>query len=238
MLTKFLDPKNDLAFRRVFGTEKNKDILIHFLSDILNHQDIGEIKDVTFGPSVPDSEIIAEKKGIVQVLCQDKNGLQCLVAMYVAETNKLYQQGRYYAADIYNSPLDDKCDPQRYEGVASIFITNFDMFPGKSAVQSEHVYLDSKTLEHHLKGFSFTVIDLPKFTKKVEELTDIREKWYYYLRHAPETTPEVYAKLVKDAPILERAYQELEASSWSAEDLAIYEQIKKRDRDSASMSLA
>lgn len=34
-LSKFLDPKNDVAFRRVFGTEKNKDILIHFLNDIL-----------------------------------------------------------------------------------------------------------------------------------------------------------------------------------------------------------
>ena len=38
MLDKFLDPKNDLAFKRVFGSEKNKDILIQFLNDILNHQ--------------------------------------------------------------------------------------------------------------------------------------------------------------------------------------------------------
>jgi hypothetical protein len=38
MLDKFLDPKNDLAFKRVFGSEKNKDILIPFLNDILDHQ--------------------------------------------------------------------------------------------------------------------------------------------------------------------------------------------------------
>ncbi|MGI4775698.1 MAG: PD-(D/E)XK nuclease family transposase, partial [Janthinobacterium lividum] len=33
-VSKFLDPKNDIAFRRIFGTEKNKDILIHFVNDI------------------------------------------------------------------------------------------------------------------------------------------------------------------------------------------------------------
>ena len=50
MLTKFLDPKNDFAFKRVFGTEKNKDILIQFLNDILNHRYIGQISEVTFLP--------------------------------------------------------------------------------------------------------------------------------------------------------------------------------------------
>ncbi|EKE10005.1 MAG: hypothetical protein ACD_16C00090G0003, partial [uncultured bacterium] len=39
MLTKFLDPKNDFAFKKIFGTEKNKDILIHFLNDMLTFKD-------------------------------------------------------------------------------------------------------------------------------------------------------------------------------------------------------
>ena len=52
MLTKFLDPKNDFAFKRVFGTEKNKAILIQFLNDILNHRYIGQIRAVFFLPPV------------------------------------------------------------------------------------------------------------------------------------------------------------------------------------------
>ena len=35
MLCKFLDPKNDVAFKKIFGNEKNQDILIHFLNDVL-----------------------------------------------------------------------------------------------------------------------------------------------------------------------------------------------------------
>lgn len=46
--TKFLDPKNDVAFRRIFGSEKNKDILIHFINDVLELKDGDMVKEVTF----------------------------------------------------------------------------------------------------------------------------------------------------------------------------------------------
>lgn len=39
MLSKFLDPKNDIAFRRIFGSERNKDILIHFINRLLSKLD-------------------------------------------------------------------------------------------------------------------------------------------------------------------------------------------------------
>ena len=62
----------------------------------------------------------------------------------------------------------------------------------------------------------------------------IREKWYYYLKHAPETTPETYTSLVADALALKRFYDELERFSWSAAELARYKQITKRNRDNAA----
>jgi hypothetical protein len=45
-MSKFLDPKNDFAFKRIFGTERNKDILIQFLNDILDFKTPTQIKDV------------------------------------------------------------------------------------------------------------------------------------------------------------------------------------------------
>lgn len=47
MLHKFLDPKNDIAFKKIFGTEKNKDILIHFLNDMITFKERSPIKEVT-----------------------------------------------------------------------------------------------------------------------------------------------------------------------------------------------
>ena len=71
MLGKFLDPKNDVAFRKIFGTEKNKDILIHFLNDILIFQGNRPIKQVTFLKTIQDPEIASKKTSIVDILCED-----------------------------------------------------------------------------------------------------------------------------------------------------------------------
>jgi hypothetical protein len=61
MLTKFLDPKNDVAFRKIFGTEKNKDILIHFINDMITFKEGRQIVDVTFLKTIQDPETAAKK---------------------------------------------------------------------------------------------------------------------------------------------------------------------------------
>ena len=238
MLDKFLDPKNDLAFKRVFGSEKNKDILIPFLNDILDHQYIGEIREITFLPTVQAPEVVANKQSIVDVLCQDQHGIQYIVEMQVTATAGFEKRAQYYAARAYSGQLFAGDDYQKLRDVIFLAITNFTMFPDESAIKSDHIILNKKTYSHKLKGFSFTFIELPKFTKKIEELTSLIDRWYYYLKHAPSTTEEEYDKLVKDFPALQRAYDELKQFSWSQEDLDRYEQITKRNRDSASILLA
>ena len=186
-------------------------MLIHFFNDIINQKGIREGKDLTFGPSVPDAARISQNKGILQVLCQDRNSLECLVAMYVARTAKFYEQGRYDAAAIKK-----EANPQQSKGMASLAITSFNIFSGNFLVRSKYVYTNTETFKDTLKDFSFTVIDLSKITKKkAKKPTDIKEKWYEALMHAPEPEipPEVDAKLVKDLPILKRSYQELQASA-------------------------
>ena len=70
---KFLDPKNELAFIRIFGSEKNKDILIHFLNDIFANQ-TSPIINVTFLKMVQEPEIASQRVSIVDVLCEASNG--------------------------------------------------------------------------------------------------------------------------------------------------------------------
>ncbi|CAN2102248.1 PD-(D/E)XK nuclease family transposase [Wolbachia endosymbiont of Kradibia gibbosae] len=89
-LSKFLDPKNDVAFRRIFGTEKNKDILIHFLNDILGFTGKDEIKEIEFLSTIQDAEIASKKQSIVDVLCRDENGVQVIVEMVRPESLRSY----------------------------------------------------------------------------------------------------------------------------------------------------
>lgn len=81
MLSKFLDPKNDFAFRRIFGSERNKDILIHFLNDIIVFKEASPILDVTFLKTNQNPEIASQKTSIVDILCKDTQGNQYIVEM-------------------------------------------------------------------------------------------------------------------------------------------------------------
>ncbi len=89
-LSKFLDPKNDISFKRIFGTEKNKDILIHFLNDILGFTGKSAIKDIEFLSTIQDPDIASKKQSIVDVLCRDENGLQVIVEMVRPESLRSY----------------------------------------------------------------------------------------------------------------------------------------------------
>ena len=74
MLSKFLDPKNDIAFKKIFGNEKNKDILIHFLNDMLVFKENKPITSVTFLTTVQDPKIASQKTSIVDIMCSDAFG--------------------------------------------------------------------------------------------------------------------------------------------------------------------
>ncbi|MGB7128141.1 MAG: PD-(D/E)XK nuclease family transposase, partial [Candidatus Rhabdochlamydia sp.] len=73
-LPRYLDPKNDIAFKKIFGSEKNKDILIHFLNDILSSFKKNPIVDVEFLPTILNPETARQKLSMVDVLCKDKEG--------------------------------------------------------------------------------------------------------------------------------------------------------------------
>ncbi|GFQ72503.1 transposase [Trichonephila clavata] len=105
-LSKFLNVRNDYAFKRIFGTEKNKDILIHFLNDILDLTDDNQIKDVSFLSPIQDPVIASQKQSIVDVLCVDSTGVKTIIEMQVAKTRGFEKRAQYYAAKAYSSQAD------------------------------------------------------------------------------------------------------------------------------------
>ena len=106
MLAKFLDPKNDVAFKRIFGTEMHKNILIHFLNDMLGFSLGEKIQQVFFLKTAQDPDIASKKQSIVDVLCTDEKGSQYIVEMQVARTTGFEKRAQYYAAKAYVSQMN------------------------------------------------------------------------------------------------------------------------------------
>ncbi|WCR53288.1 MAG: hypothetical protein PG981_000310 [Wolbachia endosymbiont of Ctenocephalides orientis wCori] len=234
-ISKFLDPKNDIAFRRVFGSTSNKDILIHFLNDILNLTGVNQITDVSFSSPIQDPVIASQKQSIVDVLCTDSTGIQFICEMQVAKTTGFEKRAQYYAAKAYLSQAHKGDEYHNLKEVIFIAICDFILFPGKLAYKSDHVTLDKMTYQHNLKDFSFTFIELPKFKKNKEnQLVNIVEKWIYFFKYAEETSEEDLKKIIGSDIIIGRAYSELNQFNWTKEERFAYDQAKKRTDDHLS----
>ncbi|QOD37971.1 Rpn family recombination-promoting nuclease/putative transposase [Candidatus Wolbachia massiliensis] len=231
-LSKFLDPKNDIAFRRIFGTEKNKDILIHFLNDILGLTGKDEIREIEFLSTIMDAEIASKKQSIVDVLCRDENGVQVIVEMQVAKTKGFEKRAQYYAAKAYSRQADKGEQYQDLKEIIFIAIADCILFPDKSEYKSKHTIRDENTNAHDLKDFYFTFIELPKFPKtKEDQLENIVEKWIYFFKYADETNEKELEKIIGSDAIIEKAYEELNRFNWSEKEFIAYEQEIKRIRD-------
>ena len=235
-LSKFLDPKNDIAFKRVFGSENHKDILIHFINDILELKDSEQIESVEFLSPIQDPEIAYKKQSIIDVLCRDKNGVQIIVEMQVAPTKGFEKRAQYYAAKAYSRQLNSGSgEDGRYENLKEVIfiaIANCTIFKDKAEYKSDHVILDKNSYEHDLQDFSFTFIELPKFKKdKISELETIIEKWCYFFKYAANTSEEDLKKLIGSDLVINQAYEALNQFNWTEQELIAYEQELKRIRD-------
>ena len=221
---KFLDPKNDYAFKRIFGTEKNKDILIHFLNDIFART-TNPIEEVTFLKSSQDPKLAAERQSIVDVLCQDMEGNRFIIEMQVGHEKGFEKRAQFYASRAYIDQRDSGVAYQDLQSVTFLAIMDFVLFPKKAEYVCHHQMLDIKTHERDLKDFSFSFIELPKFKAHSNQLQTLTQKWCYFFKSAQKTTEADLIDIIGPDIIIKKAYDELDRFSWSKEDLQIYEAV-------------
>jgi predicted transposase/invertase (TIGR01784 family) len=224
MFGKFLDPKNDLAFKRIFGSERNKDILIHFVNDIFDLSK-NPVEEVTFLETNQNPRIAAERSSSVDILCRDQKGNRFIVEMQVAYDSSFEKRAQYYAAKTYIEQRDRGIEYKDLKQVTFLAITNFTIFSQKQGYLSHHHILDTRTGERDLKDFSFSFLQLPQFNKTKDELKTILDKWAYFFKHADETKEEDLDQIIGNDVILKRAYEELNRFSWSKGDLRTYDSV-------------
>jgi predicted transposase/invertase (TIGR01784 family) len=224
MFGKFLDPKNDLAFKRIFGSERNKDILIHFVNDIFDLSK-NPVEEVTFLETNQNPRIAAERSSSVDILCRDQKGNRFIVEMQVAYDSSFEKRAQYYAAKTYIEQRDRGIEYKDLKQVTFLAITNFTIFSQKQGYLSHHHILDTKTGERDLEDFSFSFLQLPQFNKTKDQLATTVDKWAYFFKYADETKEEDLDQIIGNDLILKRAYEELNRFSWSKGDLRTYDSV-------------
>ena len=150
--------------------------------------------------------------------------------MQVAKDKGFAKRAQYYASKVYTSQMQKGEEFHELKEVIFLAIVDFVMFPNKKAYKSDHVILDRDSYENDLKDFSFTFLELPKFNKEIEELSNITEKWAYFFKYASETSEDELKQLIGEDVVIERAYEELNRFKWDEIELLTYEQADMQER--------
>ena len=236
--SRFLDPKNDYLFKRLFGKEQNKDILIYFINSILNLTGERAVQDVTYLRPDQNPEYGYKKESMVDVLCRDQTGTQFIIQIKVAKFSEFEERAQVYATNAYVNQMNVGGKYEKLKEVIFIALTEYVKFPDKPDWKSERVTLDKKRFEKdlkYLKEFSFTYIELPKFKKTINELTTTEEKWVYFFKHAHETLEKDVETYLGDDVVLKKAFYESTKFSMSEQEWNSYESALKNERDAKAI---
>jgi len=224
---KFADVKNDIAFRKIFGNEKKKEVLISFLNAILDFEEKHKIIEVNILNPYQLPKFRDGKATIIDVKAKDQSGREFIVEMQVADALGFSKRVLYYTSQGYVSQIDrgefyDKLNPTIFVGILDFAISKNPKYI------SRHRILDVETGERIMEDMEFNFIELPKFNIKRKDLKTLVEKWVFFIKEAEnlEVIPEGI-----DDPGLRAAFEEANIQTWSQEELEAYDYAGLRETE-------
>ncbi len=217
---KYLNPKADLTFKRVFG--EHPDLVMSLLNALLPLKKGAEITEIEYLPAEMVPENPLRKYSIVDVRCKDKQGRQFLAEMQMLWSPEFYQRVLFNASKAYVRQLDKGETYELLQPVYSLNLVN-DIF--EPELEGYYHHYELVHVEHSDKvidGLQLIFVELPKFTPHNYAEKKMQVLWLRYLTEINERTREVPEELLSN-PEINKALTELEESAFTEEQLAGYE---------------
>lgn len=213
---RFVDPKVDIAFKKIFGDERRKFVLISFLNAVMEK----DIVDVQILNPYQVPKIPELKFTILDVKARDKDGREFIVEMQANPYKYFDKRALDYVSRAYSNQLNGGQDYDEHQPVYFIGVLDFEFF-NSAHYLCRHLILNVETNEQEIKDFEFYFIELPKFNKSLGELDSILDKWTFFLKELDHLSnlPE---ELASEPPI-ETAAATANRATWTKEELEAYE---------------
>ena len=223
---RYINPYTDFGFKKLFGTEMNKDLLISFLNSQLYTNGDGEIEDVEYLNTEKLGESYGDRRSVFDVYCKTTAGSRFIVEMQKAEQSYFKDRSVYYSTyAIQEQGVKGKKWDYRLDSVYAVGVLNF-VFPGneypEDSYRHEVKLLDVEDNHIFYDKLTFLYLEMPKFRKTEDELVTMSDKWMFVLRNLsrlldrPKALQErIFEKLFRQAEIAkydEKERREYEAS--------------------------
>jgi len=227
---KYINPFTDFGFKRLFGEEMNKDLLIDFLNEILKDQQ-GRIVDLSYLKTEQLGKSELDRKAIFDLYCENEKGEKFIVEMQKSKQNFFKDRSVYYST----FPIQEQAQKSdwNYELKAVYTIGILDFVFDSDKKENEKFRYDVKlqdveTNKTFYDKLTFIYFEMPKFEKQIDELETHFDKWFFVLKnlHKLDRLPENLQEKV-----FERVFEVAEIAKFTREEYRSYEDSLKYYRD-------
>lgn len=207
---KYINPFTDYGFKRLFGEEPNKDLLLDFLNELLKEKE-GRIVELNYMQSEHLGSTAIDRKAIFDIYCKNEKGERFIVEIQKAKQKFFKDRSVFYSTfPIREQALKTNWNFE-LKAVYTIGVLDF-VFDEDKDDKSKYLYdvklmdIDSKKVFYD--KLTFIYLEMPKFNKTIDELKTRFDKWLYVIKNLhkleriPETLKEsIFMKLFETAEI-------------------------------------
>jgi predicted transposase/invertase (TIGR01784 family) len=243
----FADPTYDVTFKMLFGSEKNKDILISLLNSLLNFKGEKEIKGVEINTN--ELEVIPYSKeksklgvsSAVDVLCTAANGQKIAIEMQGQKTKYFLAREQEYMAKLLVGQVKEGQGKLYHEKVLEtyiIVITKENVFTGKAEFEKQKLFeidVEPRIVQtnepYPNNKMYWKFFELAKFKNnpnynKINKLSDLKEQWLEFLIECNKQASEPERN-----DIIKKGYEIMKMSQWNGDTKALYWKQKQDVED-------
>lgn len=228
---RYINPYTDFGFKKLFGTDMNKDLLISFLNALLHGREV--IQDIAYLNTEHLGTAELDRKAIFDVYCENEAGEKFLVEMQKGEQQFFKDRSLYYSTFPIREQARRGNWDYELKAVYTIGILNF-IFDNKADEYFHHEVklVDLHTREVFYDKLTFIYLEMPKFNKQESELETMFDKWLFVLRNLSSLLERPHALQER---VFVRLFEAAEIARFNKQERYEYEESLKNFRDMYSV---
>ena len=228
---KYINPFTDYGFKRLFGEEPSKDLLLDFLNELLGPEQ-GKIKSLTYLKNDKLGSTEEERKAIFDLYCENEKGEKFIVELQKTKQKFFKDRTVYYSTFPIREQAQQRSDWDfELRAVYTVAILDF-VFDEDKLQKDKYRYnvklSDIETNKVFYDKMTFVYLEMPKFDKQVHELVTRFDKWMFIIRNLNklDRIPDELRE-----GIFERLFEVAEIAKFTLEEYQSYEDSLKTYRD-------
>lgn len=214
-----LNPRVDFVFKKIFGSEENKDILMSFINSVVSAED--QVVDLTLRNPFSSKSYLQGKLVILDIRAVDVSGRHYNIEMQITDQLHYEKRALYYWSDMYAKQLNEGATYSELKKTIGIHVLNFNLMD-ETDFHNRYYVTNHASQKRAFQDLELHTIELGKFEREMGEVRTTLERWAAFLTKA-YTLKESQSSETMQYPEVQKAMRVLETLSLDDDERVVYD---------------